>query len=81
MKTVSINVNTWKKLSRIAPEIYGHFSEHLGRCIYNITQLFGNISYFVNLPFYLHKLVYIFRDIPNFAFMPHNCSSVNKKAK
>ena len=22
------------KLSRIAPEIYGHFSEHLGRCIY-----------------------------------------------
>lgn len=23
-----------KKLSRISPEIYGHFSEHLGRCIY-----------------------------------------------
>ena len=22
------------KKSRIAPEIYGHFSEHLGRCIY-----------------------------------------------
>ena len=23
-----------KPLGRIAPEIYGHFSEHLGRCIY-----------------------------------------------
>ena len=23
-----------KKLSRINREIYGHFSEHLGRCIY-----------------------------------------------
>ena len=27
-------INDEKKLSRIAPEIYGHFSEHLGRCIY-----------------------------------------------
>ena len=23
-----------KKLGRIEPEVYGHFSEHLGRCIY-----------------------------------------------
>ena len=32
MKTLKINED--KKLSRIAPEIYGHFSEHLGRGIY-----------------------------------------------
>ena len=27
-------INTQKKLSHINPEIQGHFSEHLGRCIY-----------------------------------------------
>ena len=27
-------IDTNKKLSRISKEIYGHFSEHLGRCIY-----------------------------------------------
>ena len=27
-------VNVEKKLSKISKEIYGHFSEHLGRCIY-----------------------------------------------
>lgn len=27
-------INNAKEVSRIAPEIYGHFSEHLGRCIY-----------------------------------------------
>lgn len=27
-------VNEFKKESKIEPEIYGHFSEHLGRCIY-----------------------------------------------
>lgn len=27
-------INETKKLSRIEPEVYGHFSEHLGRCIY-----------------------------------------------
>lgn len=27
-------INEWKKEGRIEPEIYGHFSEHLGRCIY-----------------------------------------------
>lgn len=29
-----LNINTQKKLSTIHEEIYGHFSEHLGRCIY-----------------------------------------------
>ena len=27
-------INSTKKLSHINPEIQGHFSEHLGRCIY-----------------------------------------------
>ena len=27
-------INNEKKMGTIAPEIYGHFSEHLGRCIY-----------------------------------------------
>ena len=27
-------INNESKKSKIAPEIYGHFSEHLGRCIY-----------------------------------------------
>ena len=27
-------VNTHDKKSKINKEIYGHFSEHLGRCIY-----------------------------------------------
>ncbi len=29
-----LTINEKKKLSHIEPEIYGHFSEHLGRCIY-----------------------------------------------
>lgn len=35
MKTAYLKYDPRKTLSRIAPEIYGHFSEHLGRCIYN----------------------------------------------
>ena len=27
-------INETKKIGEIAPEVYGHFSEHLGRCIY-----------------------------------------------
>lgn len=34
-QNVKITVNTDNQKSRINPEIYGHFSEHLGRCIYN----------------------------------------------
>ena len=29
-----IFINEKKKTGHINPEIYGHFSEHLGRCIY-----------------------------------------------
>ena len=28
-------VNALEKKSKISKNIYGHFSEHLGRCIYN----------------------------------------------
>ncbi len=34
MPTVKMVVNANDKRSVIAPEIYGHFSEHLGKCIY-----------------------------------------------
>ena len=29
-----LTINDGHLLSKIEPEIYGHFSEHLGRCIY-----------------------------------------------
>lgn len=35
MKKLSMLINAKDKRSVINPEIYGHFSEHLGRCIYN----------------------------------------------
>lgn len=35
MKTLNAAVNALDRRSHINREIYGHFSEHLGRCIYN----------------------------------------------
>ena len=35
MKIISMVINADDRLGHISPEIYGHFSEHLGRCIYN----------------------------------------------
>ncbi len=35
MKKIRMSVNALDRKSHINPEIYGHFSEHLGRCIYN----------------------------------------------
>ena len=35
MKTLNAAINTHDKISHINREIYGHFSEHLGRCIYD----------------------------------------------
>ena len=35
MKKISALINTKDVKGHISPEIYGHFSEHLGRCIYN----------------------------------------------
>ena len=31
---MKLHINENRKLSHIEPEVYGHFSEHLGRCIY-----------------------------------------------
>ena len=35
MKQVTLKIKPERRLSHINREIYGHFSEHLGRCIYN----------------------------------------------
>ena len=35
MKNLILRINATDKISHINPELYGHFSEHLGRCIYN----------------------------------------------
>lgn len=35
MKKVAVQINAGDKIAKINPEIYGHFAEHLGRCIYN----------------------------------------------
>ena len=35
MKQINIRINEYDKKGVISPEIYGHFSEHLGRCIYD----------------------------------------------
>ena len=35
MKNLILRINASDKISHINPELYGHFSEHLGRCIYN----------------------------------------------
>lgn len=35
MTTLKLTINTYNKKDRINPEIYGSFSEHLGRCIYD----------------------------------------------
>ena len=35
MKKVSVLINAKDTIGKIRPEIFGHFSEHLGRCIYD----------------------------------------------
>ena len=35
MKKINMLINATDKTGYIHPELYGHFSEHLGRCIYN----------------------------------------------
>lgn len=35
MKRIVVQINAGDRIARINPEIYGHFAEHLGRCIYN----------------------------------------------
>ena len=35
MKSAELKIDRSKKLSTVSKNIYGHFSEHLGRCIYD----------------------------------------------
>ena len=35
MKKIAVQINAADRIARINPELYGHFAEHLGRCIYN----------------------------------------------
>ncbi len=44
MKKISAYINAKDKRSVINPEIYGHFSEHLGRCIYDGIYVGENSS-------------------------------------
>ena len=44
MKKISMMINAADKRGRINPEIYGHFAEHLGRCIYNGIYVGENSS-------------------------------------
>ena len=44
MKKISAYINAKDVRSTIAPEIYGHFSEHLGRCIYDGIYVGENSS-------------------------------------
>ncbi len=34
MEHIDLQIQTDQPASRIAPEIFGHFSEHLGTCMY-----------------------------------------------
>ena len=44
MKKISMMINAADKRGHINPEIYGHFAEHLGRCIYNGIYVGENSS-------------------------------------
>ena len=44
MKKLNAAINTYDKKSHINREIYGHFSEHLGRCIYEGIYVGENSS-------------------------------------
>lgn len=44
MKKILMLINAKDKKGHINPEVYGHFSEHLGRCIYNGIYVGENSS-------------------------------------
>lgn len=69
----SIIVNTKNKKSQISRDIYGHFSEHLGRCIYGGFWV-GKDSSIPNINGYRKDVVQAFKDIdiPNLRW-PGGC--------
>jgi Alpha-L-arabinofuranosidase len=70
-ETVIVDVN--QKKSTISPDIYGHFSEHLGRCIYGGFWV-GKNSPIPNVNGYRKDVVQAFKDIdiPNLRW-PGGC--------
>ena len=62
MKKISILINADDRLGHISPEIYGHFSEHLGRCIYNGIYV-GENSPISNTDGIRNDIIEAFRNI------------------
>ena len=62
MRAFKMLVNAEDKLSHINKEIYGHFSEHLGRCIYNGIYV-GESSQIPNIHGIRKDVVEAFREI------------------
>ncbi len=62
MKTLKLTFNPLDKKSKINREIYGNFSEHLGRCIYDGIYV-GENSDIPNIEGFRKDVVEAFRDI------------------
>ena len=62
MKKISIVINADDRLGHISPEIYGHFSEHLGRYIYNGIYV-GENSPIPNTDGIRNDIIEAFRNI------------------
>lgn len=62
MKKISMLINAADKRSVISPEIYGHFSEHLGRCIYQGIYV-GEDSDIPNIGGVRKDVIEAFREI------------------
>lgn len=62
MKKISMLINAKDRISHINPEIYGHFSEHLGRCIYNGIYV-GEDSSIPNTDGIRNDIIEAFREI------------------
>ncbi|WP_432649242.1 alpha-N-arabinofuranosidase [Huintestinicola sp.] len=62
MKKISMLINARDRISHINPELYGHFSEHLGRCIYNGIYV-GENSTIPNTDGIRNDIIEAFRNI------------------
>ena len=62
MHKISIVLTADDRLGHISPEIYGHFSEHLGRCIYNGIYV-GENSPIPNTDGIRNDIIEAFRNI------------------
>lgn len=62
MKTLKLTLNPMDKKSRINREIYGNFSEHLGRCIYDGIYV-GENSHIPNIEGFRKDVIEAFKQI------------------